>query len=751
MSDTVITLKGDSTQLIDALKKSGVAFEQVSKKSTDLKSEAKKLTDQLREVGDSADVAAGKMVNKIGGTTAIKAIGGVGLAFTGVSAALGALSSSMNSFYATQGKEGADAMNRVNTAVDTLQGTLFQAATGGMSAKESADLLVGVLDALTTVATVALTPLREIVQLFFGMSEDAREAAEGVDAYNAAVERSNANSDALRKSMGEIDAMMLQLTGTTEDNTRAVFANARAKIETQIEEVKAAAAVQNTIIAMTALASKYPEIERQAREAALTAERAGIIKPAAGETYAEAREKYAQKNIDENVKLYVQQVKDRNLAMVGERGAAIADLEAKLAKLDAKEAEVLAGTKSTTRTRTFTGGRTPAEEKKKEIDEETRKQLDAIEEAYQARISALLDWETQSNAALDMFSMRTYEVGYDVTGFFENLIKGIPTGFEDIYKSVNAKSLKDTLQKALTADVSFLELFPPGDKIVRQSREFLAKVREAYIDAAARGYWQATESVTAFFNRLPQNEMMANAAGESLARTVAESAKIAAKIIDETNTKEALQKLFSTKAPPLPSEMSLDDDPTIDRYKRQAQIMTAVMGRFYDWREIRDAETNALLDARDEESLKKKTANIEEYMKAYGHSIADQIVAGKSASEIMEATARKAMGNIISYIGDEAMAKGAVMAASGNPMAIAMFAAGTAAYATAAYLGSTAKKAVVSTPASSRSAEPGNAYFNLRVDATFADGESIARRFAEMQNAAARRGLLPNTVSSYAY
>ena len=629
MSDTVVVLKGDSTDLVSAMKKGGAAM-------GGMKDDSKKLTDQLKQVADQADVAAGKLVNQIGGTGAIKAIGGIGVAFTGVNAVLGALSGSMNAFYASQGKEGADAMNRVNTAVDTLQGTLFQAATGGLDAKESADLLVGALDTLTTVATVVLTPLREFVQLFFGISEDAREAAKSVDSYNTAVSRSNESSAALKNSMGEIDAMMLQLTGTTEDNTRATFANARVKIEAKIEEVNAAAAVQNTIIAMTALASKYPEIQRNAEQAARTAEAAGIIKPAVGETYAEAREKYAQKIIDENVKIYVQQIKDRNLAMVGERGAALAELEAQLTKLNDKEAEVIAASSSPrTPPRTSTGGgggRTPPP--KVDVASDEGAAFEAFMKKYSKLREALL--------------FEYLGIGYD--------------------------------PKWLDADLGY-----------------------------------ATEM-----------------------------GKFIAEQIKQTGEEIAIEKkLWDTVATPPPANLSLDDDPEINRFKMRAAEMTAVMGRYYDWREIRDAETNDLLDDIDAESTKSRAENIEVYMKSYGQAIAEQIDAGASAAEIMEMVARKAMANVISFIGDEAMAKGAVMAASGNPMAIAMFAAGTAAYATAAYLGSTAKKATVSTPASSNRSEPGNSTYNLRVDATFADGESIARRFAEMQKAASQRGLIP--------
>lgn len=122
-----------------------------------------------------------------------------------------------------------------------------------------------------------------------------------------------------------------------------------------------------------------------------------------------------------------------------------------------------------------------------------------------------------------------------------------------------------------------------------------------------------------------------------------------------------------------------------------------------------------------------------------------EMAAGKSATKVMADMARKAIGDAISAKGDEAMAQAAIYAASFNPMAIPMAAAGVAAYAAAAALGSTAKKATSATPAAAApvQAAPVNTSFNLRVDAAFADGESIARQFAMMQQAAQRRGLVP--------
>jgi hypothetical protein len=121
-----------------------------------------------------------------------------------------------------------------------------------------------------------------------------------------------------------------------------------------------------------------------------------------------------------------------------------------------------------------------------------------------------------------------------------------------------------------------------------------------------------------------------------------------------------------------------------------------------------------------------------------------EAIAGKNAAKVAADMARKAIGDAISGLGDRAMAEAAIYAATFNPMAIPLAAAGVAAYAAASALGSSAKKGSSATPASAAPpAAPVNTAFNLRVDAAFADGESIARQFAMMQRSAQRRGLVP--------
>lgn len=141
-----------------------------------------------------------------------------------------------------------------------------------------------------------------------------------------------------------------------------------------------------------------------------------------------------------------------------------------------------------------------------------------------------------------------------------------------------------------------------------------------------------------------------------------------------------------------------------------------------------------------DEKVNQLTAGFQEYGKLAGQ----QLAAGEKAADVAEKLAKKALGAQISALGDKAMVEAAIYAAAFNPMAIPMAAAGVAAYTAAAYLGAEGKKATTATPAAAApAAGPVNTAFNLRVDAAFADGESIARQFAMMQRSAQRRGLVP--------
>ena len=123
-----------------------------------------------------------------------------------------------------------------------------------------------------------------------------------------------------------------------------------------------------------------------------------------------------------------------------------------------------------------------------------------------------------------------------------------------------------------------------------------------------------------------------------------------------------------------------------------------------------------------------------------------QLALGKLSVKAASDMARSALGNISIGEGDKAMVKAGIYAAELNPLAIPMAAAGLAAYAIGNSMMPTAKPSAGSTPATEKAdsaqGASNNYSFNMRVDSVFADGESVARQFAQMQESARQRGLL---------
>jgi hypothetical protein len=149
--------------------------------------------------------------------------------------------------------------------------------------------------------------------------------------------------------------------------------------------------------------------------------------------------------------------------------------------------------------------------------------------------------------------------------------------------------------------------------------------------------------------------------------------------------------------------------------------------------------------ALDEERLKAVQDRTAQELSMYMQTAGKQIALGKLSAKAAADMARSQLGNVIIGLGDKAMAEAGILAAGLNPMAIPMAAAGVAAYAIGNAMMPTAKPSGT-TPATEKAeaaAPASNNYaFNLRVDSVFADGESVARQFAMMQESARQRGLL---------
>jgi hypothetical protein len=112
--------------------------------------------------------------------------------------------------------------------------------------------------------------------------------------------------------------------------------------------------------------------------------------------------------------------------------------------------------------------------------------------------------------------------------------------------------------------------------------------------------------------------------------------------------------------------------------------------------------------------------------------------------EKSKTAAQRATAAVVQGLGDMAMVKSGLAAAAGNFGEAAAFSViGTLAYGVAAKLAPSEKtKTTAPAAANTGGGSTTNTSYNLRVDAAFADGESVARRFAEMQQGAQRRGLI---------
>jgi hypothetical protein len=112
--------------------------------------------------------------------------------------------------------------------------------------------------------------------------------------------------------------------------------------------------------------------------------------------------------------------------------------------------------------------------------------------------------------------------------------------------------------------------------------------------------------------------------------------------------------------------------------------------------------------------------------------------------EKSKTAAQRATAAVVQGLGDMAMVKSGMAAAAGNwGEAAAYSVVGALAYGVAAKLAPSEKtKTTAPAAANTGGGSTTNTSYNLRVDAAFADGESVARRFAEMQQGAQRRGLI---------
>jgi hypothetical protein len=212
VAGAVVTIDGDSSGLVGALQKGENALGGV-------KTEARKLSDQLREVTDQADVAAGALVEKIGGPGAIKALAGVGAAVAAVKSGVEMFLDSSEQLFKSYGDEGVKVWDDVEKSLFAVKGAFAEAVLGGGELDEMGAKLKVMFETVADVVNFLLSPVRLLGSAIWALRGDVDDLVAANDAYNT--------------SLGQTVTLQEQATKTTlahSVNVEALYQQALADI-----------------------------------------------------------------------------------------------------------------------------------------------------------------------------------------------------------------------------------------------------------------------------------------------------------------------------------------------------------------------------------------------------------------------------------------------------------------------------------------------------------------------------------------
>jgi hypothetical protein len=277
MARTVAEIDGDSSGLVGALDKGrdGMAKMEAS---------GKKLSDQLREVSDKADQAAGSIVEKIGGPKAIAALGGAGIALGGAKMAADFFLNSVEKLFKSMGDEGMKVWADVEQSLDAISGAFAKAVLGGGSAEEMGKKLIVVFDGLAKIVEVLVTygfPMLKVAfdTLYWVMEKLGQITAADAEKFDAlkraqdnyASAASVTNVENLSKAYQDLSTSLQGLIG--DETALAMSANDRAQAE--LQGLKASFIKVGDIIRDTEI-RKQVEKSRKVIEAQAAAEVANL-------------------------------------------------------------------------------------------------------------------------------------------------------------------------------------------------------------------------------------------------------------------------------------------------------------------------------------------------------------------------------------------------------------------------------------------------------------------------------------------
>ena len=601
MARTVAEIDGDSTGLVGALDKGRDGM-------VKMEASGRKLSDQLREVTDKADQAAGAIVEKIGGPKAIAALGGAGMALGGAKMAADFFLNSVEKLFKSMGDDGMKVWNDVEKALDSITGAFAKAVLGGGSAEDMGKKLISVFEGLAKI-------VETIVTYGFPMLRIAFEGLViAMTTLNEWTTTNKKSFDDLKRSQ---DAYASATSVTNIENLTKAYGGLSDKIQGMVgDQARLALVANDTVIAETrASMAKMTNIGNLVRDLRIREEvekhRAGILKQA----------------------------------------------EAEVANIDFSYAGM--GWKI---------------EQEREITERVATKTGEMYSSIAKR------WAEQGKDAYS-FIPEALQVQYDAAS--ANLLD-----LEDKYKELFAVYEGKGPTAPKTGGGGGPPKPPAAGPVIGEAEA----AEKAARDARMAEYFKEDEEMK---------------------KTIASSY--------ETFGTGITRILFGT------GDMA-------DSFSILGDEIKSVWGGIVD-DTVAGLGTVATATKATEDA---HSAFYDKWVAGQAKMVGTAIGNGEKMADI----GRKAIGSIISALGDEMIARASIATFSGNIAGgIGLTAAATAAYAAAAYLGATGKKATTAIPATAAAPAVTNnqTNFNLRVDAAFADEESIARSFARAQSLASNR------------
>jgi hypothetical protein len=271
MAKTVATIDGDSSGLVSELG-------QAKKAMGDLGGQGKKLTDQLREVADQADVAAGNLVNKIGGPTAIKAIAGVGGAFAVAKTGVEAFLDSSEALFRSYGDEGQKVWDTVEKSLFSIKGSFAQAVLGSDDMYEAGARLQGMFEVVKDAVDGLLGLMKPLFVAFTGLlqlttdyGDKVAVAAVKLREQAAAQTAVKTTGDQVTTTLENLNKQYFQLTGQTEKLQELDLARAQLDAQKAGQQILATERAQDEVEAKAAVAEQMNDILK------LTTDQVGLM------------------------------------------------------------------------------------------------------------------------------------------------------------------------------------------------------------------------------------------------------------------------------------------------------------------------------------------------------------------------------------------------------------------------------------------------------------------------------------------